>query len=67
VYRAETGQLVGRFLATIPTEDARRHPHSVLLNLHLRDGALTGQASAQTLGTPYYFALTSYVQLTRKR
>jgi hypothetical protein len=24
-------------------------------------------AGAQTLGTPYYFDLTSYVQLTRKR
>jgi CubicO group peptidase (beta-lactamase class C family) len=63
---AETGQLTGRFLATVPTEDARRHPHTVLLNVHLRNGALAGQASAQTLGTPYYFALTSYVHMTRK-
>jgi CubicO group peptidase (beta-lactamase class C family) len=65
-FRSETGQLTGRFLATVPTEDARRHPHSVLLNVRLRDGVLAGQASAQTLETPYYFALTSYVELRRK-
>lgn len=64
---AETGQLTGRFLATVPTEDARRHPHTVLLNVHLRDGVLAGQASAQTVETPYYFALTSYVHMTRKQ
>ena len=66
IFVSETGRLTGRFLATIPTEDARRHPHSVLLNVHLRDDVLSGQASAQTTGTPYYFALSSYVELKRK-
>ena len=66
VFRPQTGQLTGRFNTTIPTEDARRHPHSVLLNVYLRNGVLQGQASAQTTAPPIYFALSSYVQLTRK-
>jgi CubicO group peptidase (beta-lactamase class C family) len=65
-FDARTGNLTGRLLASIPTEDARRHAHSVLLNVHLREGVISGQASAQTVGgTPYYFALTSYVELRR--
>lgn len=59
------GNLVGRFAGTIPTEDTRRHPHSVLLNLRLRDGTLRGQATAQTTAEPTHFALTSYVELIR--
>jgi CubicO group peptidase (beta-lactamase class C family) len=59
------GNLVGRFPASIPTEEQRRHPHSVLLNLRLRDDALRGQASAQTTDDPVYYALTSYVELRR--
>lgn len=59
------GQLIGRFPGTIPTEDAARHPHSVLLNLRLRDGRLSGMATAQTTGDPVYYALSSYVELTR--
>jgi beta-lactamase family protein len=56
----------GRFAGTIPTPDASRQRHSVLLNLRLKEGKLFGQASAQTTQEPVYFALTSYVQLTRK-
>lgn len=59
------GNLVGRFAGTIPTADARRHPHSVLLNLRLRTGALSGQATAQTTDEPIHFALTSYAELVR--
>ena len=60
-------RLQGRAATTIPTEDARRHPHVVQLNLHLRDGVLLGQASAIGAdGTTAYFALTSFVRLSRK-
>jgi CubicO group peptidase (beta-lactamase class C family) len=59
------GNLFGRFVGTIPSDEQRRHPHSVLLNLRLRDGALRGQASAQTTEEPVYYALTSYVELTK--
>lgn len=59
------GQLTGRFAGTIPTADARRHPHMVGLNLRLRDGTLSGQGSALTTTDVLYFALSSYVQLRR--
>src|SRR5690606_12507049 len=58
-------QLLGRFAGTLPDEHAARHPHGVLLNLVLRDGVLVGQASAQTTGWPYWFALTSLAELER--
>ena len=58
-------RLIGRFAGSLPDRDARRHEHSVLLDVWLRDGMLSGQASAQTTGWPYYFALTSYVELSR--
>lgn len=61
----QNGALVGRFAGTIPSEEQRRHQHSVLLNLRLRDGRLVGQASAQTTEEPVYYALTSYVELTK--
>ena len=58
--------LRGRFAGTIPTADARRWPHSVLLNLRLRSGTLSGMATAQTTAEPIFFALTSYASLTKK-
>lgn len=63
--RWANGVLTGRFAGTIPTPDAGRHPHSMLLQLRLLDGTLKGQASAQTTDEPVYFALTSYVELGR--
>lgn len=63
--RWSEGRFTGRFLATIPTDDARHRGHSVLLNLALRDGRLTGAASALSGNDPVYFALTSYVDLGR--
>ena len=36
-----------------------------LFNLRLRDSTLRGQASAQTTQEPVYYALTSYVELTK--
>ncbi|HXV86043.1 MAG TPA: serine hydrolase domain-containing protein [Gemmatimonadales bacterium] len=59
------GVLTGRFAGSMPTPDAAVHPHSVLLQLRLLDGKLKGQASAQTTQEPVYFALSSYVELTR--
>ena len=55
----EHGRLVGRFAGTIPSEDARQHPHTVLLTVWLRDGKLAGAATAQS----GHFALSSYVEL----
>lgn len=55
----------GRVAGTIPTPDARRHPHVVALRLRLTDGKLRGQASAQQTDEPVYFALTSYVEVAR--
>ncbi|MDQ3699171.1 MAG: beta-lactamase family protein [Gemmatimonadota bacterium] len=59
------GNLVGRFAGTIPTDEQRRHQHSVLLDLRPRDSTLRGQATAQTTAEPIYYALTSYVELAK--
>jgi CubicO group peptidase (beta-lactamase class C family) len=59
------GNLVGRFAGTIPTDEQRRYASSVFLNLRLRGGAFRGQASAMSSEDPVYYALTSYVELTR--
>jgi CubicO group peptidase (beta-lactamase class C family) len=61
------GTLRGRFAGQIPTADARRHPHSVLLALRQDGNMLRGAASAQTLEQPIHFALTSYVEVMRQR
>ena len=61
--RWNNGALSGRFAGTVPTPDAERHRHSVLLQLRLYDGRLKGQATAQTTDEPVYFALTSYLEL----
>jgi len=58
----------GRFGGRMPTPDAGRHPHSILLTLTLRGGVLSGQASAQTIPPDtVYFARTSYATLSRKQ
>ncbi len=59
-------ELVGRFAGRIPTSDASRWPHSVLLDLRLRSGTLSGTATAQTTADPVHFALSSYVTLAKK-
>ena len=54
----------GRFAGTIPTPDAALHKHSIFLNLTLRGGKLSGQASAQTMPPDtVYYARTSYIDL----
>jgi CubicO group peptidase (beta-lactamase class C family) len=57
--------LRGRFSGTMPTSDTRRWPHSILLNLRLRDGTLSGMATAQTTAEPVFFALTSFASLKK--
>jgi len=58
--------LTGTFTGTIPTGDQSRHlPHKVLLNVRLRDGKLSGQATALAEDEQPYFALTSYVELMK--
>lgn len=59
------GQLTGRFAATVPTPETSRRAHEVMLNVRLRNGVLSGQASALTPNAPVYFALSSYVELRR--
>jgi CubicO group peptidase (beta-lactamase class C family) len=62
----ENNELTGRFAGTIPTSDASRWPHEILLSLRLRNAALSGMAAAVTTTDPVYFALTSYASLTKK-
>jgi CubicO group peptidase (beta-lactamase class C family) len=57
--------VVARIAGTMPTSDAKRWPHSILLQLRLRNGKLTGMATAQTTADPVHFALTSYVALDK--
>ena len=61
----EDSSVVTRIAGTIPTSDATRWPHNIRLDLQLRDGKLTGMATAETTGDPPHFALTSYVVLDR--
>jgi CubicO group peptidase (beta-lactamase class C family) len=57
--------LTGRFAGTLPDAHARRHTHSVRLDVRLRGDRLAGMASAQTTGWPTYFALSSFAELKR--
>jgi CubicO group peptidase (beta-lactamase class C family) len=59
-------QLTGRFAGNIPTPDAGRHRHSILVSLRLKNGKLTGYASAQNTEEPVHYALSSYVELSQK-
>lgn len=57
----------GRFDGRMPTPDAQLHRHTVLLRLTLRNGVLSGQATAQTVPPDtVYYARTSYLELRRK-
>ena len=60
-------RLTGRFVERIPTPDAGRHSHNIALDLRLRDGKLSGSATAQTNTQPMHFALSSYVELSRQK
>ncbi|HEV2125241.1 MAG TPA: serine hydrolase domain-containing protein [Chloroflexota bacterium] len=58
------GQLLGRFAGTMPTDDAREHPHSQLLLLRPEGNQLVGQLVAQTLSDPDIFALPGFLRLS---
>jgi len=60
------GYLSGRFAGSIPTPDASRYPHSLLIRLRLRGEELSGQATAQTTSEPVHFALSAFAKLSRK-
>jgi CubicO group peptidase (beta-lactamase class C family) len=64
----EGNNLVGTFSGTIPTTDASRWQHEIVLSLRLRNGGslLNGFAAAITTTEPAYFGLSSYASLTRK-
>ena len=64
--RWQDNTLVGRFAGAMPTSDAARWPHDVLVSLRLRNGTLNGMVSALQVAEPVHFALASYASLTRK-
>jgi CubicO group peptidase (beta-lactamase class C family) len=57
--------LGGRFVGTIPSEEARRFPHDVGLSLWLDEGKLRGWAAALTTDEPLTGAMSSYAELTK--
>jgi CubicO group peptidase (beta-lactamase class C family) len=57
--------LSGGFLGTIPTDDARRHPHYLAVSLQHADGKLRGWAAAITTDDPVSGAVSSYAELTK--
>ncbi len=62
----KNGVLDGHFTGTMPTPDASRHRHSLLLHLRLIGDKLKGQVIAETPDEDVHFALASYAELSRK-
>jgi len=60
--RLQNGRLTGTVAATVPTPDASRISHNVMLDLRFHDGTLSGWVSAMA---PDVFALSSYAALKR--
>jgi CubicO group peptidase (beta-lactamase class C family) len=60
------GVLTGRLPGRIPTPDASRHPHAILVNLRLRGRQLTGFVAAIDAGRRGHFALSSWASLIRQ-
>ncbi len=58
--------LTGQFAGTIPSEEARRFPHTVGVALLMQADSLRGWAAAMTTDDPLTGAMSSYAQLTRK-
>jgi len=57
--------LGGRFLGTIPTDDAGRAPHVIAMSLRLHDGTLRGWLAAQVTARTNNFSLSSYADLRK--
>jgi CubicO group peptidase (beta-lactamase class C family) len=60
------GLLEGQFAGAMPTPDAKRYRHNLLLHLRLRGEKLTGQVIAETPDDSVHFALSSYAELGRR-
>ena len=60
------GLLGGCFAGMIPTDDARMHPHDVLMSLWLKDGKLRGWAAAEATNDPIAGAISSCAELTKR-
>jgi hypothetical protein len=58
--------LNGRFVGTIPSDEARRFPHTVGVALLRQGNTLRGWAAAMTTDEPVTGAMSSYVELTKK-
>jgi hypothetical protein len=61
----QNGLLGGRFVGTVPTDDARRAPHVVAMSLRLHEGTLRGWLAAQVTAPTNDFSLSSYADLAR--
>ena len=62
----QNNMLGGRFVGTIPSEEARGFPHAVGMALLHQNGTLRGWAAAMTTDEPLTGAMSSYVELTKK-
>ncbi len=58
-------ELSGRFVGTIPTEDARRVAHVIALQLDIRDDMMRGWAAASATTETNDYSLSSYAELAR--
>jgi CubicO group peptidase (beta-lactamase class C family) len=59
------GLLGGRFVGTVPTDDARRAPHVIAMLLRLHEGTLRGWLAAQVTAPTNDFSLSSYADLVK--
>jgi len=59
------GLLGGRFVGTVPTDDARRAPHLVAMLLRLHEGTLRGWLAAQVTVPTNDFSLSFYADLVK--
>ena len=55
----------GQFVGTIPTDDARRYPHTLTIAWLLGEGKLRGWIAAVATDIPVSGAVSSYAALTR--
>ncbi len=59
------GLLGGRFVGTVPTDDARRAPHVVAMLLRLHEGTLRGWLAAQVTAPTNDYSLSFYADLVK--
>jgi CubicO group peptidase (beta-lactamase class C family) len=61
------GQLMGRMAGTMPTTDARKYRHSLLLLLRPEADELVGQLVAQTIADPDIYSLPGAIRIKQER